>query len=92
MAKVTPIDREKEDELVVRGLLNRLIGEQVLHSLGTPGDLIKVQVSPVGHGNFRVNVFVGKNAGSAKVGDSFFLTADTDGNITSSCPKIERLY
>ena len=41
---------------------------------------------------YRVNVLVGKDAGSARIASSFFLTADGEGNILASSPKIVRLY
>ena len=69
-----------------------LIRGQVVRSLGTPSDMLKVQVHPVGNANFRVNVVVGKNVASARIADSFFLTADGQGNIVTSSPKIVRLY
>jgi hypothetical protein len=72
--------------------LNDLIGEQVVHSLGTPDDLLKVQVRQVGSDRYRVNVFVGKDVTSGRIADSFFLTADDEGNILTSSPKIVRVY
>jgi hypothetical protein len=72
--------------------LNHLIGEQVVHSLGTPDDFLKVQVRRVGSDRYRVNVFVGKDVLSGRIADSFFLTADGEGNILTSSPKIVRVY
>ena len=69
-----------------------LIRGQVVRSLGTPSDMLKVQVHPVGQDSFRVNVFVGKSASTARIADSFFLTADDHGNIVTSSPPIVRLY
>ncbi len=77
---------------LMRDTLNDLIGEQVIHSLGSPADLLKVQVRPIGGDRYRVNVFVGQDVTSARIADSFFLTADGDGNIVTSSPKIARLY
>jgi hypothetical protein len=42
--------------------------------------------------HYRVNVFVGVDAASAKVANSYFLVADIDGNILTSTPKITRQY
>jgi hypothetical protein len=39
-----------------------------------------------------VNVFVGKSATSARIAESFFLTADDEGKILVSSPEITRLY
>lgn len=68
------------------------IKKQVVRSLGTPGDLLSVQVRPVGGENYRVNVVVGESVGAARIPNSFFLTTDTDGNILSSLPKIMKIY
>ena len=75
-----------------RETLNALVGEQVLHALGEPGDLLKVQVRPLWEGNYRVNVFVGVNAASARVANSYFVVADGDGNILGSTPEVRRQY
>ena len=92
MATAPTTDPGKTDEPNPRESLKALIRGQVVRSLGTPADMLKVQVHPVGNANFRVNVVVGKSASSARIADSFFLTADEDGNILSSSPKIARLY
>src|SRR4051794_10350754 len=42
-----------------RGKVCDFIKKQVVHSLGTPCDLLTVQVRPVGSENYRVNVVVG---------------------------------
>jgi hypothetical protein len=75
-----------------RDTLNALIGKQVLHSLGKPGDLLTVQVRPLWENRSRANVFVGKDAASAKVAHSYFLMTDDDGNILEANPKITRKY
>jgi hypothetical protein len=69
---------------------NVLIGEQVLHALGRPSDLLIVQVRPLWDSRYRVNVFVGPDTMSARVVNSFFLQADDDGNIIASTPPIVR--
>lgn len=76
----------------VREALFALIGEQVIHALGEPGDLLKVQVRPVGENHYRVNVVVGEDAGCARVADSYFLVTDEDGNVLRSTPAITRRY
>jgi len=75
-----------------RGMVCNFIKTQVVHSLGTPRDLLTVQVRPVGTDRYRVNVVVGKNVGASRIPNSFFLTADAAGNILSSSPEIARLY
>jgi hypothetical protein len=85
-------DRGMEDAPMPIDSLNVLIGRQVLHALGSPGDMLKVKVHPLGNDRYRVNVLVGKNVTSARIANSFFLTADGKGNIVTSSPKIARLY
>ena len=70
--------------------LHFLIGKKLLKSLGSPDDVLKVKVHPVGNDRFRVNVLVGKNLGVARIAHSYFLTADEQGNILDSRPKIVR--
>src|SRR5207244_4117813 len=41
---------------------------------------------------YRVNVFVGADAASAKVAHSYFVAADGDGKVIESTPAITRLY
>ena len=64
----------------------------MVRSLGSPVNLFKVQVRPLGNEHYRVNVLVGKGATSVRIADSFFLTADAEGNIVSSSPEIVRHY
>jgi hypothetical protein len=78
--------------LHMRETLQELIGEQVVHTLGSPDDLFGVRVRPLWKDHYRVNVFVGKDATSARVANSYFLVVDDDGNIVTSSPKIARLY
>jgi len=75
-----------------RETLNTLIGEQVMHTLGEPGNLLRVQVRRLWKDHYRVNVFIGPDAASAKVGESYFLQTDGDGNIVESTPKITKHY
>jgi hypothetical protein len=75
-----------------RDTLNELIAKQVVQLLGSPTDLFNVQVRPLGGDRYRVNIFVGKYATSARIADSFFLTADDEGKILNSSPEIARLY
>jgi hypothetical protein len=70
--------------------LNALVGKQVLHALGEPRDLLKVQVRPLWNGNYRVNIYVGANAACATMPFSYFVVADGEGGILDSSPKIHR--
>jgi hypothetical protein len=83
---------EMEVERQGREVLNALIRSQMVSSLGTPPDLIKMQVHPVGGHRYRVNVFAGKDAMSGRIANSFFLTTDAEGKILESSPEIVRLY
>jgi len=90
----TPQLSEDEDAAArsTRGKVCNFIKHQVVRSLGTPCDLLAVQVRPVGSDNYRVNVVVGKNVGASRIPDSFFLTADAEGNMLISSPKFDRQY
>ena len=81
-------DRDREQHR--RETLNALIGEQVLHALGEPGDLHRAQVRPLWEGHYRVNVLRRVDAVSFKIVHSYFLVADGDGNIVASTPGITR--
>ena len=83
---------EGEARRAAREALQDVIRRQVVRSLGTPPDLLRVQVRPVGTDRYRANVLVGKDVGSARVSDSFFLCTDDDGHIVRSSPEIKRLY
>ena len=50
--------------------------------------MLKVKVHPVGNDHFRINVLVGKNLAVAKISNSYFVSADPQGNILESRPKI----
>ena len=52
----------------------------------------RVQVRRVWGDNYRVNVLVGPDVVSFAIAHSFFLTADGDGKILSSCPTMARAY
>jgi hypothetical protein len=71
-------------------MLNALIGEQVLHALGEPRNLLRVQVRPLWDGKYRVNIFVGADAARAKISHSYFVVADGDGNMLSATPTIHQ--
>jgi hypothetical protein len=72
--------------------LRDLIGEKVVHAIGFPDDLLWIHVKPLWKGRFRVNVFVGKDATSARVAHSYFVVADDEGDIITSSPELVRRY
>jgi hypothetical protein len=84
--------QHKAQEKQERQQLNAVIGKHVLHTLGQPGDLHRVQVRPLWDDHYRVNVLVGQDASSAKVAHSYFLVAGSDGSIIASTPKITKHY
>ena len=84
--------QDKDMEQHQRELLNALIGEQVIQTLGEPGGLYKVQVHPLWKAHYRVNVFIGENAASARIASSYFVEADSAGNIVASRPTIRKQY
>jgi len=81
-------DQEKQE----RQQRNALIGKNVLHALGQPADLRKVQVRRLWEDHYRVNVFVGVDAASTKVAHSYFLVTGSEGNIIASTPAIAKQY
>lgn len=92
MATTQQREQQKDVERLKRETLGTLIGEQVVHTLGDPRGLHKVQVRPLWENRYRVNILVGADAACAKVAHSYFLTTDNDGNILASTPKITRQY
>ena len=86
---VTPCDTVESHQ---RAILNALIGEQVLHALGKPENLLKVQVWPLWDGYYRVNVLVGVDATCAKIPHSYLVVAEGDGNVLAATPKIHKHY
>jgi hypothetical protein len=72
--------------------LTDTISRHVLLALGRPQDLHRMQVRKLWEDNYRVNVFTGPDAATAKVAHSYFLVVDGGGNITTSTPVIVRQY
>ena len=67
-----------------------IIVGQVMHALGRPAALFRVEVRPLWEDHYRVNVLVGADAASSRIAQSYFLVTDEDGNILASSPKITR--
>lgn len=76
----------------VDAALTAMIGEQVIHLLGRPPNLISLQIRNLWGGRYRANVFVGPNLAAATINHSFFLVTDGAGNITASIPPIARAF
>jgi len=85
-------DKHKESEQHQREKVNTFIREQVIHLLGKPVNLLKVQVRSLWDNNFRVNVVIGPDIVSGKVANSYFLASDSDGHIVTSIPRITKQY
>jgi hypothetical protein len=85
----TPRAEQKKEEA---GLLEAVIRENVLRGLGEPDNLHRVQVRQVFGGKYRVNVFVRADASTYKVAHSYFLEADSAGQVLTSVPAITRMY
>jgi hypothetical protein len=75
-----------------RSIADAAIRAGVIGSLGRPEDLYQVTVRSLWPGWFRVNVWTGADATSARVAHSYFVSADDGGMIASSVPKITRQY
>jgi hypothetical protein len=88
----TPVVQTDDVESRKQEIRNANVGGHVLHALGKPGELLKVQVRPLWEKYYRVNVFVGTDAAGATIAHSYFVIADGDGNVLSSTPKVERKY
>jgi hypothetical protein len=82
----------KEVDDTRREVLMDLIRQQVLHDLGEPTGLLRVQVRPLWDAYYRVNVFVGEGATSATISHSYFVESDPDGNVVYASPKVRRQY
>jgi hypothetical protein len=90
---VTQQPKQHEDpEQHKRAMLNALIGEQVIHVLGQPDNLLQMQVRLLWQNHYRVNVLIGADAASARIANSYFVKSDSDGNIVESTPKISKQY
>ena len=85
-------EQQKNLEQHQRETMSALVGEQVIHTLGRPGRLFKVQVRPLWENNYRVNILIGEEAVSARIANSFFVEADGDGNIAKTTPQITTQY
>ena len=92
MQATQQLERRSDLERHKRDTLNSLVGEQILHCVGTPRDLLKVQVRPLWDNYYRVNIFIGKDVASAQIADSYFVTVDGDANIIASVPQITKRY
>jgi hypothetical protein len=84
--------RPPEQKKQEGGLLEAVVRDNVMSDLGRPAGLHRVQVKCVWGNHYRVNIFVGLDAASFKVAHSYFLEADGNGKILTSCPAIKKVY
>jgi hypothetical protein len=75
-----------------RETLNAVVGEHVIHTLGKPDSLRKVQVRRLWGDYYRVNILIGADASSVSIANSYFVMADGEGNIIEARPKIKKQY
>lgn len=68
------------------------IAKYVMLTLGQPGNLLKLDVRHLWKDNYRANVLVGTDAGSAKVAHSYFLVTDGNGKVLTSTPALAKHY
>ena len=74
------------------GLQEAVVLKSVLLGLGRPADFLRGNARQLWENHYRVNVFVGPNAASARVAHSYFLETDGDGKILTSSPPVTRAY
>ena len=67
------------------------LGRRVVLALGKPADLWRVQVRRLWESSYRVNVFLGTDAATVRLTNSYFLETDGDGNIVGSVPPLARI-
>ncbi len=72
--------------------LEGVVAAAVLRGLGRPPEFLRSAARQLWGNYYRVNVFAGRDAASARVAHSFFLEADADGKILTSSPPIARAY
>jgi hypothetical protein len=92
MSTKQEVRRRNEQNTQEFQLLNEVISKKVLLLLGQPIDLQRVQVQKLWESHYRVNVIVGENITSTKIGHSYFLVIDADGTILLSTPELKKVY
>ena len=92
MAKKQEPETAHEPEPKGNEALDALVGKHVLHALGRPPNMLRVQVRCLWSAFYRVNVFVGGDNASAKIVNSYFVRASPDGQVLESQPALAKLY
>jgi hypothetical protein len=84
--------RRDEQQKEASGIRGAVVLRSVMIGLGRPADLVRAEARPLWDNHYRVNVFVGPDAASARVAHSFFVGADGHGKILASSPSVTRAY
>jgi hypothetical protein len=87
-----PATLDPQNEPLSEDARNDIIARQVIRALGSPKDLLKIKVHPVGGDRYRVNITTGADFASGRIVNSYFLTANSHGKILSSIPQIVKQY
>jgi hypothetical protein len=87
-----PSEQVPADPKPARPPMNAEVGKFVMRSLGKPLSKHHVQVRQLWQDHYRVNVFIGLDTASAKVAHSYFVVADSEGNVVTSNPAITKRY
>jgi hypothetical protein len=64
----------------------------VIRALGRPPDLLGISAVRLWENHFRVNVRTGRDVTSVLIPFSFFVTADEDGTVLASVPRLARVF
>lgn len=94
MAKQPVTQPDGDTDLVDQGAkrLANAICLNIMAALGRPSDFLRITARQITGKGYRVNVVTGCDAASARIAHSFFITADANGNVTSSDPVILKQY
>ena len=88
----TQESKPKDQDKQARQQRKAAIVRHVMHILGQPQDLHRVQVRHLWEDHYRVNVLLGADLASTRVGHSYFVVVDGQGNVLTSTPEIVRHY
>ena len=88
----TQESKAKDQDKQARQQRKAAIVRHVMDILGQPQDLHRVQVRHLWDDHYRVNVLLGDDPASTRVGHSYFLVVDGQGNVLTSTPEIVKQY
>ena len=91
MSSTPEQERDEREARPEREDRDARIRQRVMHTLGQHDLPYAVQVRPLWGDHYRVNVFVGADATSARIARSYFVQADAEGNIIESTPELAGL-